>query len=199
MSGKLARRCSKAPRWNTAKREFQVKGILAANDLDYTFVRWVNERGYRTQEDKFVLSCPVNGEFEKSVSNFVDSGALHPSGGDSDPERLSHIYVLKVESTSECFTGYGISAKIHERLRQHRYRLRDYGFRFNEYKAFETTWRNACIIEARLGQRFEVVSQEVSGFIREATHAHHYQDVVTFVQQCIVEVDESCNLYDRSE
>lgn len=185
LGGKLTCRCSYAPRWDTAKREYQIKGIIDANNLDYTFVRWVSSEGYRTQGDKFVLSCPVYGEFEKSVANFIDRGALHPSGGDSDPERLAHIYVLKVEGRATNFTGYGISAKISERLRQHINKLKAYNFSFTEYETFETTWRNACIIEAQICQKFEVLSQEVSGFVKEATYAHRYQDVINFVQQCL--------------
>ena len=180
--GKLRCRCAYNHKWSQADREFQVNKILKENSLPYTFVGWDSDEGYKDQSNKFILCDEFGVEYTKSISGFIDQSQWHPSSRDNDPNRKAFLYVIDCKNRVGEFTGYGVTANLQNRFKEHRKQLDKYGFYIDEIIIFESTWKNVFTIEQSILHKFPRNPQDVVGFKKEATFYEEFGDVVNFAE-----------------
>lgn len=181
-------RCSKTYTYSREQQEYRLKNAGEAHENTFTFSRWATESTYAGNETKARLTCSLHGEWVSSVSSIVNVGTGCPScsKGGFRPALDGYIYVLRADARHSSFTGYGISNVPERRFRDHRKSLADHGFSITDSEVFLVpTGKYAAEVELNIRGEFPRNRQEVSGFIYEATYAHHYKDVISFVQQSL--------------
>lgn len=184
--GKLSCRCNKAYNWSDEQREYQIKKVLSEEQRGYTFAGW--SEAHKNKNSKVSLNCPQHGDWSASVHSVLNSGTRCSACGKKgfNASKEGYVYVLKIEGVTGDFTGYGISNVPLRRLREHTRNLSEYGFKIvNKEVILMQTGRQAVNVESNIKYTFKLVSQEVSGFMREATHSHLYQDVINFVKESL--------------
>ena len=69
---KVSCRCSKVPKYTLDMRELQIKTKMEEDPRGYEFIKWVTEdRG--VNDTRFKYLCPLHGEKETSVNNYVNN------------------------------------------------------------------------------------------------------------------------------
>lgn len=163
------------------ENKYQIKKIIRDEDIPYTYLGFVGE--YKGSNTKVELLCAKHGVFSTTVSNFINSGSRCPDCTvyGYKPSKPGFLYILKVLGINSSFTGYGITNNLPERLKKHTRNLELRGFCVVTKSAFKMGGQDAVDIENSLKDNFPRDSQDVEGFITEATHYHLFDDVVNFV------------------
>jgi len=135
---------------------------------------------------RWKVICPLcpGREFFSDRSNLI--AGKRPcncgNGGGFDQKLPASVYVLLIGNQSgSLFVGYGISNFLDRRLVGHRRELAKKGFTILEEHSIDTTGEMALTIERDLKKLYPLNSQDVTGFIREATYDYCYERVVDYL------------------
>jgi hypothetical protein len=175
-------RCGPHFRWTPEQRQHLITKTIAERGLKYKFVDWDGE--YSGFDSRCVMHCEEHGNWLARADAFLYncSGCPSCAKGGFDTNKDGHLYILLVEGRHG-FTGYGISNAPDRRLTDHDRNLRRAGFRLGKTEIFQMTGRQAWEVEKAIKATFPRFSQEVEGFMTEATYPELYQDVVDFVDE----------------
>lgn len=194
-TGKLSCRCSKVYRWTELQREFQIKRYLEDKD-NLLFCGWVD--GYQNNLSFVNLECSLHGNFSVSFTNLMGAHSGCPSCCVTgfDKNKPAWLYVILVKGDGRCFTGYGISNVIDKRLRTHYNNLDKLKLNVATTKIYPLEGNLAATLEKEIGVNFEIVSQGIEGFIKEATYGESFDSVVDFIERKI-DGQNSCSTTHR--
>ena len=104
-------------------------------------------------------------------------------GGGFDKSLKSFVYVIKCEFIEEGFTGFDITNFPRRRMKDHIRESWKQCHTLTDIEVFETSGENALRIESILKNTFEITPQNITGFIREATHLNNYDLVLELVKR----------------
>lgn len=180
-SGRLSCRCSKRYLWTEQQREYQLERYLSTTNK-LSFLGW--EDGYKNNSSFVKLSCSDHGDFSVSFSNLMSANSGCPSCCITgfDKMKPSWLYIVLVEGDDRNFTGFGISNVIDKRLRKHYNSLSKLNLEMLEVVTYPLDGTLAAGIEKEIGKNFEIVSQGIEGFIKEATYGENFNSVIKFVE-----------------
>lgn len=175
-------RCSTRFRWTQEQREYKIKDTLAKESDGVSFSKWCEP--YTNPYSKLVLNCSAHGEWTTNVTGTLHRDNRCPSCAvrGYQPSTDGYVYVLMVDSVIGGFTGFGITGSPARRIKQHEKSLAKEGFHIVDSEIFVLSGREAISLETEIKMKFPVTPQIVPGFIREATHANLYHDVLSFVR-----------------
>ena len=187
LRGKLPCGCNKLQRFS--KEQWRIRLSRAANDAELEYEGLAeNWRGGSTN---IKLRCKKCGHcYSTGTVNGLISGRRCPkcvAGCTFNPDIPANLYVIRVVGESTSFTGFGITNYIEKRLVRHKQNLSRAGFTIAEMFTVDVSGKVAKVVEQKIIENFEILPQNVEGFIREATNSSAYADVVRFVES---EVDE---------
>lgn len=97
------------------------------------------------------------------------------------PKGDEHVYVVKIEGNTN-ITGYGYSANLPLRARDHISNTTKDGSEITQWDAFGFQSGEAKAVEKLLIKRFPLADCTISGFQRESTQIERYAEVVEFVE-----------------
>lgn len=180
-NGSLSCRCSKRYLWTEQQREYQIRGCLFTENK-LSFLGW--DKGYSNIYSTVLINCNTHGEFKTSFSSLFYNKTSCPSCSVTgfDSTKPAWIYVLYVKGVERSFTGFGISNVIDKRLRKHYNNLSKLNLEMSEVMTYSLDGGLAASIEKEIGKNFEIVSQGIEGFIKEATYAENFNSVIKFVE-----------------
>jgi hypothetical protein len=170
------------------------------------FKRCERKDGQNADTIRWKVVCPICS-FDAAVKEGKCSGIFEGTYGNlsrgSRPCRCpstkfdksldAYFYVLRANGIHD-FTGYGISTNIKSRFSKHRSNLLRAGFVISEFETFVTTGEIAIAVEKLVKQNFEMFSQNVEAFKKEATLSYLYDDVVAFVENEIVKLESESKI-----
>lgn len=104
-----------------------------------------------------------------------------------DKSKPSVFYVLKIRSDKQCFTGFGVTGDFKTRIKTHKSELSKKNFLIDEYCVFNITGEQALFLEGTTKKSFPIFSQEVKGFVIEATYEHMYNEVIKMCEHKILD------------
>lgn len=142
---------------------------------------------YTNLNKKIIVTCPIHGDFSQNANSHI-RGCGCPSCGESgfNPDVPAFIYVLSIEGPVGSFTGYGITGSMERRLREHKQKLKAFGYEISEVYSAPIEGSLARSLENKILNNFESTPQEVVGFKREATKSS-FISVKDFVEKCLKE------------
>ena len=185
--GHMPCRCSSRYKWSREQREYAIHNLLTQRALKYKYCsvdgKWLNS------DTTLKFSCPEHGEFSLSLHSFFhgESGCSSCAKTGFDKNKTGYIYVLKADSAINSFTGYGISNVPKNRLKSHHKVLKDRGYIISECKVFKGDGKTIQETERFIINNFEIHSQDIPGFIREATLITNYRRVIDFIRDLNLE------------
>lgn len=178
--GRSPCRCSPSYKWTREQREFQIAEIILQENLPYKMLGW-DEPHVCEWDNRLSIECRNHGVWHPSVSNFINNGGRCPTctgGGGFKPELPSSLYVLDAGK----FTGFGISGKLKNRLRTHRKSLSEKDLTILRQQSFDMPGTTAIKLEATIKDNFPLYSQDIPGFITEATLPGKFDAVVAYAE-----------------
>lgn len=179
--GHLCCRCSSRFIYSREQREYQINKIVAEESLHYKLVGWKSI--WKGTSTIARICCEEHGEFFPAVRGFVSNGTRCPSCAISGFKvgKDACLYVLRVSSEHNEFTGYGITNLIKARLSTHRKNFKRSGYIIAEMELFYDKGDIILDVENSIKGNFPVVSQSIEGFKTEATYNYLFNDLVSFV------------------
>jgi len=187
--GCVSCRCAQVVFLPDALSEWKIRQVCAD---EVEFLGWVDgkPRGIGTSNKNIKIKCPDHGVQEVSYKMLTTSHSRCPrckTGGGFKQHLPGYVYVLKAldENFSQGFTGYGISNFKKKRILTHKSNLGKECLGIKTMEVFAVPGTVALNIENKIREKFPVHSQPISGFKREATFAHLYEDVVAFVKSLL--------------
>lgn len=115
---KVSCRCSRTPYYSLDMRKAQIEEIMISEGNGYKFIEWVTE-DLGVDHTRFTYICPLHGEKESSVSNYVNSKRRCIDCRNDNQEvglykrrlkEIDHLYLLTTkDSSTEFFTKVGRS------------------------------------------------------------------------------------------
>lgn len=182
-AGKSSCRCTKTNRWTKSQREYQIKEALKS-DKNISFLGW--ETDSSKNNNKVILSCNIDGHgvWKPRLSKIL-MGQRCPKCAVSgfNPLREGCLYVIRVTSDKDDFTGFGITNSLKTRMSTHRKNFRRKGYEISEMELFYDSGSIVADIENLLKKEFMITPKNIEGFKTEATHYHMFDDVVSFVEK----------------
>lgn len=103
------------------------------------------------------------------------------NGGGFDKRMDGYVYVLKAQSITNSFVGYGISNFPKRRIKDHERELGKQGYSIIEYTEFKFNGALALQIESELKFIFELFPQTITGFKREATYTANHATMLEYL------------------
>lgn len=188
VSGELHRgsrpcRCSRSYKWTKAQQEYRISKKLK-NYPNIIFMGWTG--GYKNKNSKIDLFCNIHkSTHTPSVSNFIHSGNMCPICNTNGfrREKPANVYVIYVKGPEYDFVGYGISNYLDARLKTHIKNIQNSGYEIVFGKSFLTTGEKALEIETQIKRKFECFNQKIEGFIKEATFAKYYSEILNYIEK----------------
>lgn len=181
MRGVMPCRCAPTWRYTKAQQEFRINRYLENTSL--RFDSWVGS--YKGCESDIRVICEEHEDFHTTVNKLVNRkhGCPICNTGGFFSENPATFYVLRIEGQNCGFTGFGISGEIMRRLCTHKRELNKHGLRIEESMYFDfDDGKDALHLETLVKREFELFSQQVSGFRKEATYLREYDNVVYFAK-----------------
>lgn len=176
--GQGCRKCSKSYRYNQKESEDYIESELI--NSPYKFVGW--DSPYKTVRTKMQLECADHGIFLKTVNKFRTGQKTCPGCAKNGFKAYkdAYFYVLLIKSNSDSFTGYGITNQENGnvRLRNHVTNCRKAGYHISEIRLFLMSGTQAQSLERLTKRTFELYSQNIEGFIKEATSSFNYESII---------------------
>lgn len=175
-------RCSPSYKWTQEQREFQIIQLIAQNNLPYKFVGWNVPSDVPDPESRVAVECDHHGVWYPSTNNFINNGGRCPTctgGGGFKLNLPASFYVIDAGA----FTGYGISNTLLRRLGTHRSSLSEQGLCILKHQSFDAPGTVAYKLESAIKSAFVRFSQDIPGFIYEATLPGQFGAVVAFAQE----------------
>ena len=179
--GQVSCRCSKSYYWNQPQRELQIRLKIKERNSNLQFLRW--ESSDYGIHSTIYLECPTHGEFSTTLTNFIHNETGCPmcaGGGGFDRSKTGYFYVLKVQSSENSFTGYGITGNLENRLRTHEKSFSDNGYSIVDNYFFVGKGDTVLALEGSVKRAFPRNSQDIDGFKTEATLCENFKDVVDY-------------------
>jgi hypothetical protein len=166
--------------------EFRIKQKLSDMDKGLSYVGVT--RGKTWSRSMLHLYCEDHADFDLAVFSllFMGQGCASCSKTGFDRNKPAHLYVLKIEGHSRAFTGFGVSNQIAQRMKHHAMKLAREGLTITDTWTTALDGDTAHDVELRLMREFPIVNQNISGFIKEATHIDYFPDVVRFVETVLL-------------
>jgi hypothetical protein len=179
--GYIPCRCGDKPNFTEEQWLYRINKRLLDKGEHISFVRIDKNGGI--SKSRLHLHCEYHGDFDMVVNGFMYTEGSCPSCAKTGFSKAlpAHLYVLRIEGLHESFTGFGISNRIEHRLNFHKKTLAKYGLCVTETRVFPCSGTVAYEIENLVSEKFPLLNQGISGFIREATHLHYFSDVVDLV------------------
>jgi hypothetical protein len=87
------------------------------------------------------------------------------------------FYIIKTES----FVGYGISGKIKDRINRHKRAIEEAGLTILSIDKFSGSGIDILNLESDIKNTFPCNSQDIKGFVREATFISYYNELISFI------------------
>lgn len=162
-----------------------------------SFRRWLTP--YTTASSTVaIMYCTEHGEWTKQYSKIsTGHGCSACTMENTHMWRVdSSIYVILVKHKTDCskdFTGYGTSVSVIRRLHKHRRNLERAGYYIADTYSILALGKGAEFIENAIKSEFALFSQDIEGFVREATHSDEFERLVKFVDDCV----EQRNYFDK--
>jgi len=180
--GIKACRCSANYAFTEQQQVYRINSLLSTTP-DYKFLGW--DGSYVGRTTRMQMSCVNHPNW---YTNYGDLSKKHGCPACArrgyNPSKDGYLYVLKAVSLGgRGFTGFGISNVPKRRMAEHRKNLSRDGFSIDDYSIFKTDGDEAPEIERRIKQNFKLYSQDISGFVTEATSPEHYLEVRAFIEK----------------
>lgn len=174
-------RCSPSYKWTQKQREFQVKELITQNNLPYKFLGWDVPTDIPDPESRLAIECDDHGVWYPTTNNFINNSGRCPTctgGGGFKLSLPASLYVIDAGA----FTGYGISNTLRKRLGTHKSNLAQQGLCMLNQQSFDLPGTVAYKLESAIKAAFARFSQDIPGFIHEATLPGQFEAVVGFAQ-----------------
>lgn len=93
------------------------------------------------------------------------------------------LYVLQITGEDGKFVGFGISNKVHKRIKTHRTVLKNNGYKIISEIIFPfSSGKDALDMETLIKQTFEIINFGIPGFKKEAVHFDKFEELVTYIR-----------------
>lgn len=186
LNGVKSCRCADAFRWTEKQFIHRITKLDEFVSGMYKFLGWNGE--YKGSHSIARVHCLKHGEFKMTVSNLLNGHRCNgcaKSGFTSSKD--AYLYVLKItdENKIRGFCGFGITNNLTSRLYQHRSVLRKSGYYIQEIASFKYSGDLAKKLETGIKNNFEITSQSISGFVKEATNINNFTKVINYVENYV--------------
>lgn len=184
LKGHKSCRCSPKYKWSESMQRYRIENLAKADSQKFN--GWDGE--YKGVYTNCLIECEPHGTYQVKAHEYINKGSRCPKCATNrfKASKPAHLYVLRIVSDSgEAFTGYGISNNLEQRLKSHKTKLARANFVIAEQEVFPTHGTIAITVESMIKSNFELLSQSVDGFIKEATHYYMFDDVIKFVEEQI--------------
>jgi hypothetical protein len=186
-NGKYPCGCSSRPFWSQAQYR-----TLINRACEKKRVKLISADDIITADSKLTLCCEAGHIWSTTkVVTFVRDKHTCASCSQRgfDKNKAGYVYILKICSESQGFTGYGITGNLNKRLSTHARNLKKLGMSIVDSRTFDIESGTVVQeVEESIKKMFPTVRQNVEGFAKEATYLDLYEDVVTFVEEKICEL-----------
>lgn len=164
-------RCSDKFKYTDGMLKFLVEKYLWEND--FSTIRFVGLK-YRESERDIILSCDLHGLYKKIYNSknltpkLIGCPDCSEKGG-YKTHKKGYFYVLEVTHHEQGgFIGFGISNYPEDRLKIHKNLLSKLGYTIKNMYLFIGSGKSILQLESEVKREFEITSQGVAGFIKEA-------------------------------
>lgn len=175
--------CASCPRWSP--KQYAIKVARVAEEK---FCKFLGFTGAPVgSSSKIQLECLVCNHIWNScsVSNFIKSigsnGCPNCATSGFKKDLPATFYILAAEKAGESFTGYGITNQMERRLSTHKKNLSRSGYVLKKCVTFEMSGHRALAIEQLVPYSFQILSQTIPGFQKEAIDILSFSDLEKFV------------------
>lgn len=182
LTGKRSCRCSGKFQYTKEQQEYRIKGALK-DAPSVTFVGWMES--FRGSNTRVSLNCAQHGTWSTGLSNVLWSKTRCASCAKHGFNKTipAYVYVILVgKDDAPEFTGYGITNNIKIRLQAHKSMLKRHGYKILDISHIKTTGTDANLIESKIKESWDLFSQDIDGFRKEATYTDNYDDIKIFLE-----------------